>query len=99
MQYANSATLGNSVPRDQSSLDSALSGQANHIAELDTALEQLEMRLCAVLRPVPPQPAGDSKALTGVNTVQSPAVDMLHALGSRLESLTNRVNGIASRFD
>jgi hypothetical protein len=72
----------------------------NHklVSELDSVMDHMEQKLSGVLRPVPPQPAGNEK-LQGVSPVVSPAVDELNSLRRRLEGLISRVAGIADRFD
>lgn len=102
-QSAHGGTIGGAVLSSArepgSALQNAMTSNANGLGELGAALEQLEKRLCGVLRPVPPQTAGDGKSLSGVNPAQSPAVDELHAQRGRIESLIFRVNDISSRVD
>jgi hypothetical protein len=84
----------------ESTLQSAISSAHNGLSELQCAIDAFASRLSGVLQPEVPTPLGAaSDKVRDVDRPHSPAVDELHKMRARIESLTICINELSARCE
>lgn len=94
---AKQARVGPASTQEQPQLPVTINLLANQLQELHKEVEQLEMRLLAILRPAPPSgnPIGGGEAPTPNSSLNGQLSDSLRGV----QYLTHRIGSITSRLE